>query len=141
MRRMEIAIGHNGGMDIDLDGGCVSLRPDGDDGAVLASIDLGEPPEGAEPLARELLEANHLFSGTAGASLSVDPETHHVFLQRREWPQACGEDVFLRHLAALEGCAAEWKARLSGDAAPSPAAEDSVPLIGSIMETERFIPV
>jgi len=49
---------------------------------VLFSADLGElPPEGREALFQSMLEANHLFSGTAGATLSLDAATGRFALQ------------------------------------------------------------
>ena len=39
----------------------------------VMSADLGEmPKEGAEALMKDMLEANHLFDGTGGATFSVD---------------------------------------------------------------------
>lgn len=46
---------------------------------MLVSADLGElPRDGEERLCRTLMEANHLFEGTGGATLSVERETRHV---------------------------------------------------------------
>jgi len=54
-----------------------------DDGAFAdMTADLGElPAEGAESLMLRMLEANHLFAGTGGASLSV--EDGRAKLERR----------------------------------------------------------
>lgn len=42
---------------------------------------VGEPPpERLEELYRALLEANHLFQGTSGATVSLDPEDGWVYL-------------------------------------------------------------
>lgn len=46
---------------------------------MLVSADLGElPQEGEETFCRTLMEANHLYEGTGGATLSVEKETRHV---------------------------------------------------------------
>jgi len=84
-------------------GGAVELTPD-ESGTVMLEIDempvsilelnelglvvllgiVGDlpPEEKIERLYRALLEANHHFSGTAGATLSVNPETNAVELCR-----------------------------------------------------------
>lgn len=50
---------------------------------VLMSADLGElPPSGGEKLLRTMLEANNLFSGTAGATLALDAASGRVRLQK-----------------------------------------------------------
>ena len=52
-------------------------------GVLLATADLGEaPPEGREALYQTLLEANDLFAGTLGATLSLNPANGRVRLQR-----------------------------------------------------------
>ncbi len=44
---------------------------------------IGEPPpEGQEQLLKALLDANHLFAGTGGGTLSRDPETGVYYLCR-----------------------------------------------------------
>lgn len=61
---------------------------------VLLSADLGEPPpEGRERLFRTMLEANNLFSGTAGATLALDAATGSCRLQRFLPPDALANDV------------------------------------------------
>ena len=75
-----------GSNEFEIEGVRLSLRP-GDGGASIVSADLGPLAEDdAEALAGEMLEANFAFQGTAGATLSVDPATKHVFLRRRVWP-------------------------------------------------------
>ena len=67
------------------DGASVTILLQGfdDRGTFLATADLGEPPpERLERLFRSLLEANDLFRDTGGATLSLDPATGHVRLQR-----------------------------------------------------------
>ena len=45
--------------------------------AIVLTGDLGEPqPENLENLYKTMLEANHLFNGTAGATLSLNHETN-----------------------------------------------------------------
>ena len=58
--------------------------------------DVGEPPpERLERLYKMLLEANHLFTATAGATLSLDPESGHVVLCRAVRCMAVGVEEFV----------------------------------------------
>ena len=51
--------------------------------AVVLTGDVGEPPpERLEGLYKTLLGANHLFGGTAGATISLDPDTGRIALCR-----------------------------------------------------------
>ena len=51
--------------------------------AVVLTGDVGEPPpERLEGLYRTLLGANHLFGGTAGATISLDPDNGRIALCR-----------------------------------------------------------
>jgi len=63
-----LATPEDGGRQIEVS---ISVMDDGDSVALCA--DLGEmPSEGASELMLRMLEANHLFSSTGGATLSVD---------------------------------------------------------------------
>ena len=61
---------------INVDDMVVTLMslPDSDRLAVYGEIG-DPPPEGLEQLLSAMLEANHLFAGTAGATISRDHET------------------------------------------------------------------
>lgn len=76
---------------------------------VLLSADLGEPPpEGAETLYRTMLEANHLFSGTAGATLALDEASGRFRLQKAELPDELANDVDGTLVAFIETALA-WR--------------------------------
>lgn len=78
-------------------------------GAVLMTADLGAPPpERLERLFRSLLEANDLFRDTGGATLSLDPATGRVRLQRFDSFDAIAEVGPARTLLALADYAANW---------------------------------
>ena len=68
-----------------LDGVVVELSQSENDGLIVALTDLGEAPADRS-VARELLEANHLFAGTAGATLSLEAKSNRVFLQQKMYP-------------------------------------------------------
>ena len=103
-----------GSNEFEIEGVRLSLRP-GDGGASIVSADLGPLAEDdAEALAGEMLEANFAFQGTAGATLSVDPATKHVFLRRRVWPDDSDEDAILPEIAVFADKAREWRERICG---------------------------
>ena len=65
----------------EADGLVVSIHDLPEVGAVALIGDLGEPPpESLEGLYAALLDANHLFSDTGGATLSRNPETNRIAL-------------------------------------------------------------
>ena len=70
---------------INVDDMVVTLMslPDSDRLAVHGEIG-DPPPEGLEQLLSAMLEANHLFAGTAGATISRDHETGRFHLCRQE---------------------------------------------------------
>ena len=70
---------------INVDDMVVTLMslPDSDRLAVHGEIG-DPPPEGLEQLLSAMLEANHLFAGTAGATISRDHETGRFHLCRHE---------------------------------------------------------
>ena len=98
---------------IEVDGVEVELRQGKDDGLIVAVSDLGEAPDDPA-LARELLEANHLFAGTAGATLSLEAKSNRVFLQQKMYPVDDDEDWLPRRLAVFLDKASEWRTRLQG---------------------------
>ena len=97
---------------------------------VLLSADLGEPPpEGAETLYRTMLEANHLFVGTAGATLALDAASGRFRLQKAELPDELANDVDGRLVSFIE-TALNWRRaiedfRSAGDGDPD-AGDDEV---------------
>ena len=75
----------------------ILLQGQDDRGMMLTCADLGEPPpEGREALYQSLLEANDLYGGTAGATLSLDSRTGRVRIQRIDALDALA-DVGIAH--------------------------------------------
>ena len=96
----------------EINGVHVSLKP-GDGGACVVSADLGPLAEDdADALIVEMLEANYAFQGAAGATLSVDPVTNHVFMRKRVWPDDSDEDAILPEIAVFADKAREWRERI-----------------------------
>ena len=98
---------------IDIDGVVVELSQSENDGLIVAVTDLGEAPTD-QTVVRELLEANHLFAGTAGATLSLEAKSNRVFLQQKIYPNDGDEDWLPRRLAVFLDKASEWRVRLQG---------------------------
>lgn len=87
------ALGERLGIELkfDADGACsfaademlITINHIAEIDALVLTGDLGEPPpERLDALYKAMLDANHLFAGTAGATLSRDPETGHIVLCR-----------------------------------------------------------
>ncbi len=75
----------------------VLIQDESERNRVLLSADLGEPPpEGGERLFRTMLEANNLFSGTAGATLALDATAGRFRLQMAEPPDEFANDAARR---------------------------------------------
>ena len=93
------------------DGTSVTIWMQGYDerGAMLTGTDLGAPPpERLERLYRAMLEGNDLFRDTGGATLSIDPDTGHVRLQRFDTLDALEEAGPAKAFAAFADVAATW---------------------------------
>lgn len=79
---IELAV-ENGICSIDIDGMVVNLHDISELGVIFFQAEIGEaPPQGLEPLLVSMLEANHLFQATGGATISRDPETGRFHLCR-----------------------------------------------------------
>ena len=96
-------------------------------GALLMTADLGQPPpERLERLYRTILEANDLFRDTCGATLSLNPATGNVRLQRFDLYDVLMEVGPSKALTLFATVATEWS-NLVRDYrdAPSEAEENS----------------
>ena len=113
------------GTEIDIEGSTCAVRTGADGrqpvtillqgfderGALLATADLGQPPpERLERLYRSILEANDLFRDTGGATLSVNPETGSVRLQRFDPYDVIAAAGASKVLVLFANVAAAWSA-------------------------------
>ena len=81
----------------------VLVQDAGERNLLLMSADLGEPPpDGGERLYRTMLEANNLFSGTAGATLALDAATGRFRLQKYESPDELANDPEAKVVSFVE---------------------------------------
>ena len=89
--------------------------------------EIGETPQdGIEELLSTMLEANHLFAGTAGATLSRDKKTGRFCLCRVEPLALLDADSFARVMESFVNTLAVWRSIVanyrpdeSGAAAPA----------------------
>jgi len=100
-------------IECEINGVKISLKPE-DGGAFAVSADLGPlAEEDADALIGEMLEANYAFQGAAGATLSVDPGSNHVFLRKRVWSDDSDEDAIFPEFAVFADKAREWQERIA----------------------------
>ena len=105
------------GLEPDADGSC-SFEADGflvtindlhELDAVALVGDLGEPPpERLDALYKTMLEANHLFGGTGGATISLDPKTGHFALCRVLQCKALDDDAFYAEAERFVSSVETW---------------------------------
>lgn len=67
------------------------------------------PPERLERLYRRLLEANHLYRETFGATLSVDPESGLVCLVKHVPSATLDGETFFREVELFTNVIGYWK--------------------------------
>ena len=96
----------------------VLVQDAGEHRLLLMLADLGEPPaDGAEKLFRTMLEANNLFSGTAGATLALDASSGRFRLQKYESLDELANDAKAKIESFIE--AALFWSRAIADYRPS----------------------
>ena len=78
--------------------------------AVAFIAPVGEPPpEQSERLYRMLLEANHIFEGTGGATLSVNPDGGYVYLCQQLDARSLDVDEFAKALEQFLNALEAWR--------------------------------
>ena len=92
--------------------------------AVALTGDVGEPPpERLEGLYKTLLGANHFFGGTAGATISLDPDNGRIALCRALPLATLDGDKFYAEVERFVNTAETWAKVVSdyrGAAAEAP---------------------
>lgn len=99
---------------MEFDGMGVVIQGVDEAGVVNFLSALGEPPpEQLTGFYRALLEANHLFQGTFGATLSVAPGSGAVFLCKSIPYVALDGDKFMKDLSNFVNAVETWRTFVS----------------------------
>ena len=105
-----------------FDGLPLTLQYLPESGSLLLFSCLGKlPDEGREAFCLTLLEANHFFSGTGGATLSAQRSTGLVALHQTVPMQILDEARFLQILETYMNTAEHWAKALAEYETPQPA--------------------
>lgn len=116
---------------IEFDGMGVVIQGVDAVGAVVLLSPIGmPPPEDPAQLYKSLLEANYLFQGTSGATLSVNPDGGGINLCRQLDARALDVESLMQALDAFLNTLSAWRAFIAGyrpNAATGAAAEDGTP--------------
>lgn len=114
----------SGACGFDVDGQTVVLLDAGD--LLLMHADVGESsPEGLELLYRNILEANFLYHGTGGSTLSLNPGNGHVVLQKYNWMERLDADSLVEALGKFADTAIAWK-KIINEYRPDPSEKSDV---------------
>lgn len=96
---VELELDENGMAAFEADGLVTTIADVPEIDAVALTGDIGEPPpERLKPLYKALLEAQHLFAGTGGATISIDPESGRFALNRTLPLKILDAENFVRHV-------------------------------------------
>lgn len=128
-------------INIEYDGGAaIAFEADGlpvainileENNEIALTGDIGAPPpEKLEGLYKTLLSANHQFAGTAGATLSLDPENGRIRLCRTVSEAIHDAESFCKEVENFINTAETWAKLVSNyrDAVPASAtADDTAP--------------
>ncbi len=120
---------------INVDDMVVTLMslPDSDRLAVHGEIG-DPPPEGLEQLLSAMLEANHLFAGTAGATISRDHETGRFHLCRHEPLAILDADSLAALVESFVNTLGIWRKAIASyrpDAKSAAEGADEAPQLGA----------
>ncbi len=110
-KRLNIELAtHDGMTQLEIDGMAVTILEMPELESVILNGVIGEPPpQGLAPLHRAMLEANYNFTGTAGATLSVNPENGALTLTRLVPSLQLDADVLLKALEGFANVLETWR--------------------------------
>lgn len=104
---------------VEIDGNTVVLQDAGD--LLLLRAEIGDLPEdGREPLLTAVLEANHLYGGTGGGTLALEPGVPRLTLQKYTWFERLDPDAVPDLLSRFSATAASWRRILADYRPPAP---------------------
>ena len=92
-----------------MDAGGFAIHDLPEEGLLLLTADLGQvPPDNAGSLFRLMLEAQHSFRETAGATFSIDGERDCITLSRVVPYATLDEDVLFREVERFVNLFEAW---------------------------------
>ena len=112
------ALGKKLGLELTDEGGATAVEVDGihlvlqqaNDDLLLVHADLGEvASENREKVFAAALEANFLYQGTGGATLSVNPHDGHLHLQKYNWLERLDGEKGFEMVAKFAETAHSWR--------------------------------
>jgi hypothetical protein len=104
---------------VEIDGAAVVLQDAGD--LLLLRAEIGDLPDtGREPLLTSILEANHLYGGTGGGTLALEPGVHLLTLQKYTWFDRLEPDTVPDLVTNFADTAASWRRILADYCPPAP---------------------
>lgn len=84
-------------------------------GKILMHCEFGEPPaEHADQFERKMLQANFMYRGTGGATLSMDEESGRYYLCRYDELDGQNVESFCALLDSFMSLAADWRVLCDG---------------------------
>ncbi|MBQ4198912.1 MAG: type III secretion system chaperone [Kiritimatiellae bacterium] len=137
--RLGIEFGNEGPWSFKADDIAVTIDSLPEMDVIIVMSDLGEPPpERLEGLYKTLLAANHLFGGTAGATISLDAETGVIWLCRALNTAVLDGASFYSAIERFVNTADNWHTIISDyrDAVPNMAKKDdeAIPAGGGFIQ-------
>ena len=97
---------------LEIDGRPVILQDAGD--LLLLRAEIGDlPEEGRESLLTAVLEANHLYGGTGGGTLALEPGVPRLLLQKYTWFDRLDPDTVPELVGRFAATAATWRRLLA----------------------------
>ena len=127
-------LGEKLGLELVDEGGATAIEVDGlplilqqaNDDLLLIHADLGEmAPECREGIMSAAMEANYLYQGTGGATLSVNPRDGHLHLQKYNYLERLDAEKgfellerFAQTLQSWRNIIADYKPSQQGTEAP-----------------------
>ena len=94
---------------IGIDDMVVTIQEIAEEGIITTYAEIGEPPpQGLEQLLDSMLQANYLFQGTGGATISRDPESGKFFLCRCDASDTLDGEKFLKMVEKFVNVLETW---------------------------------
>ena len=127
--------------DDDKNGVTILMHEVAEHNIMLTTADLGELPlQGRERLYRAMLEANNIFMGTGGSTLSLEAASDHVLLQRFDHLESFARQGAGQMVAGFIETALSWR-RIIRDFRPEAELEVSQETVLPPQFDQRFIKV